>query len=101
MARYIDADFVTASINRVLEEKKTEKESAAYFAFEQFKFLLGQTPTADVVKVVRCKGCVHFKTDTDYCKEHKKGYCEWDNTIKSRNHFCSYGENALKERERE
>lgn len=63
--------------------------------------VLEDTPTAAVVEVVRCKDCVHFKKDTDYCKEHKKGYCEWDNTIKSRNHFCSYGENALKERERE
>ena len=52
-----------------------------------------------IVEVVRCKDCVYFKTDTDYCKEHKKGYCEWDKTIKSRNHFCSYGEKALKERE--
>jgi rubrerythrin len=51
MARYIDADFVTASINRVLEERKTEKETTAYFAFEQFKFLLGQAPTEDVVEV--------------------------------------------------
>lgn len=51
MARYIDADFVTAHINRVLEEKKTEKETTAYFAFEKFKFLLGQAPTADVVEV--------------------------------------------------
>lgn len=51
MARYIDADFVTENINLVLEEKKSEKETTAYFAFEQFKFLLGQAPTADVAEV--------------------------------------------------
>jgi hypothetical protein len=49
-------------------------------------------PAADVVEVVRCKDCKHFLNDTDYCKEHNKGYCEWDNTIKSKRHFCSYGE---------
>lgn len=48
--------------------------------------------TADVVEVVRCRNCIHFKTDTDYCKEHNRGYCEWDRTIKARKHYCSYGE---------
>lgn len=43
-------------------------------------------------EVVRCKDCKHFLNDTDYCKKHNKGYCEWDDTIKSRKHFCSYGE---------
>lgn len=49
-------------------------------------------PAVDAVEVVRCKDCKHYKTDTDYCKEHHKGYCEWDNTVKSQKHFCSYGE---------
>lgn len=48
-------------------------------------------PTADVVEVVRCKDCQFFKRDTDYCKKRNKGYCYWDNTIKTRTHFCSYG----------
>ena len=47
---------------------------------------------ADVVEVVRCKDCIHYKTDTEYCREHNKGYCEWDNVVKSKRHFCSYGE---------
>ena len=50
------------------------------------------TPTADVVEVVRCKDCKSYKTDTDYCKEYRVGYCEWDNTVKTKMHFCSYGE---------
>lgn len=53
---------------------------------------LKEMPAADVVEVVRCRNCKHFKTDTDYCKEHNKGYCEWDNVVKSKRHFCSYGE---------
>ena len=48
-------------------------------------------PTADVVEVVRCKDCQFFKRDTDYCKKRNKGYCYWDNTIKTRTHFCGYG----------
>lgn len=44
------------------------------------------------VEVVRCKDCKFYKKDTDYCKEHNKGYCEFDNTVKSKMHFCGYGE---------
>ena len=46
----------------------------------------------DLVEVVRCKDCKYYKNDTYYCREHNKGYCEWDNTIKTKTHFCSYGE---------
>lgn len=106
MARYIDADFVTANINRVLEEKKTEKETTAYFAFEQFKFLLGQAPTADVVEVKHGKWEVRILIFFD---SEKVGYrcseCNttWDVAMK----YCPNcgakmdGEKALKERESE
>lgn len=49
-------------------------------------------PTADVVEVVRCKDCKQLKNNTEYCKTHNKYYCELDNAIKERNHYCSYGE---------
>ena len=84
MARYIDADKIpyVESEDGVLDD----------FAY---RYDINEIPTADVVEVVRCGKCVHYKTDTDYCKEHNKGYCEWDNTVKSRNHFCSYGERGV------
>lgn len=47
-----------------------------------------EQPTADVVEVVRCKECKYFLHDTDYCKKHNAGYCEFDNQIKARLHFC-------------
>ena len=40
-----------------------------------------RTPQKEV-EVVRCRNCIHFKTDTDYRKEHNRGCCEWDLTIK-------------------
>lgn len=49
-------------------------------------------PTADVAEVVRCKDCKHSKNDTFYCKRYNAVYCEFDNMIKPKNHFCSYGE---------
>lgn len=47
---------------------------------------------SDLVEVVRCKDCKYYKTDTPYCKEHNKGYCSWDGVIKTKKHYCSYGE---------
>jgi hypothetical protein len=50
----------------------------------------------DVVEVVRCSECLHFLSDTEHCKKHNKSYCEFDNAIKTKNHFCSYGERRSK-----
>ena len=52
------------------------------------------------VEVVRCKDCKFYKKDTDYCKEHNKGYCEFDNTVKSKMHFAvtEKGENKHERR---
>lgn len=80
-ARYIDIKKVTIPKGFFNQDLNVPK---------LFDWLYSQ-PAADVVEVVRCKDCKHFLNDTDYCQEHNKGYCEWDNTIKSRKHFCSYG----------
>lgn len=58
-------------------------------------------PTADVVKVVRCRNCKH-KVDAlgiTMCSRTavKKGNGWFGLTAKEENHYCSYGE--LKERE--
>lgn len=47
---------------------------------------------ADLVKVVRCEKCIHFRDDTEYCQSHKVGYCEFDNLIKNKKHYCGYGD---------
>lgn len=51
-----------------------------------------ELPADDVVEVVRCKDCEHYFCDTTYCKKHKVGYCAFDEILKDKNHFCSYGE---------
>ena len=43
-------------------------------------------------ELVKCKDCKHFLFDTDFCKKNNRGYCEFDNTIKAKSHFCGYGE---------
>lgn len=47
---------------------------------------------ADVVEVVRCPDCKHCIKDTEYSKKINMGYCEYDNTVHQRTHFCGYGE---------
>lgn len=93
MARYIDAD---ACLDAMLNEMVgTGYQSRA---MDVIKF----TPTADVVEVVRCKDCKH-------CHEYQKWNfdrylgCNFNGEIYevSPKHFCSYGEKALKEREKE
>ena len=81
------ADVVS---REVFEQVKWERDTALK-TLEEHGIGLAQKP-ADVVEVVRCKDCKFFKRDTDYCKKRNKGYCYWDNTIKTRTHFCSYGE---------
>lgn len=47
---------------------------------------------ADFVEVVRCPDCKHCIKDTEYSKKINMGYCEYDNTVHQRTHFCGYGE---------
>jgi hypothetical protein len=59
---------------------------------QHFFVLASKQPTADVVPVVRCKDCKHYKTDSYYCQKTKQGYCELDDTVKQKQGYCSYGE---------
>ena len=92
MAGYIDADALMQKLSRMIDYCNTDPKVNGLTALFQVGDAIMDCPTVDAVEVVRCKDCKHYKTDTDYCKEHHKGYCEWDNTVKSQKHFCSYGE---------
>ena len=50
-------------------------------------------PAADVVAVVRCKGCKFC--DDAYCNDGRKlkdlYYCNWFGSVVEKNDFCSYG----------
>ena len=60
--------------------------------YEALEYSLNKIPAADVVEVIRCKDCIHYKNDTEYCKKHDKGYCSFDDYIKPKNHYCGYAE---------
>ena len=54
-------------------------------------------PAADVVEVVRCKDCKHWKpsgSEAGSCFENLEpiGGCRWVNFCRKASDFCSYGE---------
>ena len=90
MARYIDADEVKLNVQRNLMPNVDYDGTVTVENAERyFLNLLDNTPTADVVEVVRCKECKHssfIKSCSKY--ECKKG-C---GSLKYSNDYCSYGE---------
>lgn len=85
MARYIDADALYKKLYPLdLADKRKYTINAKAVADA-----IANTPTADVVEVVRCKDCKQsyfVKSCSKY--ECRKG-C---GTLKYANDFCSYGE---------
>lgn len=98
MARYIDVDKLMESmINGLFPNEKIETP------FDVLR-VIEQTPTADVVEVVRCKGCKHYKPYANPVEDFD-GECIVRECETDENEFCSYGtpkerggENALRER---
>ena len=89
MTRYIDAD-------EVYEIAKTEhKDFARSIAdLTSLRELLEDTPTADVVEVVRCKDCKYWQ-DNNGGYPHEE--CRWGKgETPDAYDFCSYGERKEK-----
>ena len=74
MSRYIDADVLIDDLVRNRDFYPALVASA-----------IRNTPTADVVEVVRCKDCKHYDRGICYCSSVK--YVAHD-----KNHYCGYGE---------
>lgn len=81
MSRYIDADKLIEDVRR--KRGLHEIIKGVIYSF------LHDTPTADVVEVVRCKNCKYLMF-SDFYGECSKGYMG----IVYPNDFCSHGERA-------
>lgn len=93
MARYIDAELLADKIieDRELFVAKEDLLNHGYVLKTIFKDLsdvVNDIPTADVVKVVRCKDCKAWSQWSD-CDTY--GYCWSHGTNMYYNDFCSYG----------
>lgn len=87
MSRYIDADEAI----RIWEEKDYIRLSKQE---RQAKKMLDELPSADVVKVVRCKDCKFWDSGCRWCDL-------WGDTQEYDDGYCSYGEMADTEAQEE
>ena len=82
-------EFITKGLNNPDKTKAYGYDAIEILAEIEY------APTADVVEVVRCKKCKYVKRMSDG----KTLACIRQSAYKKPDDFCSYGENALKERE--
>lgn len=89
MSRYIDADRLIAHLKDEIEEcdpKCGGRPDIAYGVTLGLKYAIAfaEALSADVVEVVRCKDCKHYREESFHC---------WLMRGKmSLNDYCSYGE---------
>ena len=69
-----------AAINIVCHDECDDCPDGGCDMYRRLKHL----PAADVVEVVRCKDCMHWKDDLDYCDV-------WEHFISNRAFFCACG----------
>jgi hypothetical protein len=92
MARYIDADVLHIKMEDLYEHHIEMKNFSADGAVADCLDLLEDTPTADVVEVVRCKDCEH----SYFIKSCSKYECRKDGgVLKYSTDFCSYGKRRM------
>ena len=93
MAEYINRENIISALKNVLKKHENEVNSMAYFAFTVFIGLIKEAPTADVVEVVRCKDCKHFKPQNQSVHwSPTKRYCMRKAATRvNEDDFCSYG----------
>lgn len=80
MSRYIDAD--------ALIEKWLPERGELYTVSEIVDSIINEAPTADVVKVVRCKDCLHNGFNCGYTEN----WCMFYGYDIEKDDYCSYGE---------
>lgn len=85
---YINIDKALESIDLIAKNdgKKFDKDSARY--------AIQTTETEDVVPVVRCKGCKHYRDSTQAKGIKKCAYSSTNETdfLVMPDDFCNYGE---------
>ena len=78
----------------ILDNPTCEEYAERYGNLEALSAILGEVerlPTLDVVPVVRCKDCAHWKPcEVKGFEGHM--YCEWAGWLVGKNAYCAYGE---------
>ena len=87
MAEYIERETLISALESEFEDN------------ENCRLFVSEIPTADVVKVVRCKDCKHCKLQYPAKPKGEEAiegyYCYFNREYVKTTHYCSYG--VLKE----
>ena len=91
MNRYIDAEKFEKEMYHEAFETDSDMQKCdrgCQIRYKMFENCIAQQPTADVVKVVRCKDCAcfdrqRFSGDKGYCKRFRGGRNEMN--------YCDFG----------
>jgi hypothetical protein len=80
MRRYINTDNIRITANTVKDEN-----GEVFVSLTDVRKAIEQTPTADVVEVVRCEDCRHYHAE-------KGGWCERHDFEFDVRDYCCHGE---------
>lgn len=94
MSDYISRQAAIEAVDECTKLKITDDFYTVYT--EEMKDVIADIPAADVVEVVRCKDCKHYKRNIPCVGGHYNGCDEWIDegnpiTVYD-NDYCSYGE---------
>ena len=94
MSKYIDATDIAkqiADFKRVVNSPNSDYMTGYLCALSVTEGMIDNTPTADVVAVVRCKDCIYYKSNCCFNRQ-----WDFESSVEvpmvRENDFCSYGE---------
>lgn len=90
MKRYIDANAI-----RLTGLTQIDSNGDVLVSLQDVRNALAQTPTAEVVEVIRCRDCVHWGGTTYGFVCRKYSGIE-TKVCMGADHYCSYGERREK-----
>lgn len=105
MMEYIDRDTAVSGLNRVIEnlrkEATTHIANRAVDLVQYSRDYIQSLPAADVVPMVRCRECKHYREHRTktygnlICRCTRMGRYDMDYPVRP-DDFCSYGERSTK-----
>ena len=91
MAKYIDADKLAEKITRIRDKQSTDSQTNWYDAYDDFKDLVEEFPTTEVIQ---CKDCVYYeiwelKKDGTEDRRYKPKVCILYARLHDKNWYCA------------
>lgn len=78
-------------VDKIIDYLTELKKESYTISIEAMIEMLQSVPAADVVNVVRCEKCRHWKRNVDIT-DSPNGYCFYNNEVMHKTEFCSSGD---------